>query len=184
LGLIKAAVNARVFSPGGCFGQLTSIKADSSAFFRDLRVINASCVAEHGDTVYTTVGMDDETIYLFDGPADFEFLLHRHAPRLNNASDYLEYAREALVFSGRLSGAAQIIGGTRATPPNVPRNVQQRLRSLEPRVVISRGGRRSAVFAAYTADRVSLFEVAILHDGRVFADSRVLWAGRAKRSLN
>ncbi|MGH7930614.1 MAG: hypothetical protein ACREQV_22825 [Candidatus Binatia bacterium] len=115
-------VDAHLAQAGGAGGCTALLKVDTttSIYFPDIRVFQGRCLLEHGDTFATTVARDESGItYLLDSPSSFRLLLRRHPPVAIDSSSVINYAMNALIYSGRLEATAQLVQDFQAIPDSV-----------------------------------------------------------------
>jgi hypothetical protein len=185
-GVVEDALRAQVFLPGGCFGELASTVVRQPEAFPAVTVITATCLAEHGDTLFATAGVDTAgVVYVLDSPSAWAFLLRRHRPMFSDTTDFLEYTREGLVYSGEISAAADVIQDASELPGEIPAGVVRRARRYRSRVAPTEGGRRLVEMLLYDNGKLISYSVTLMPDGRIFADRRnQLWTRPPRRQLH
>lgn len=114
--MVYDALLAEVGGPGGCS---SLVRADTTytSWFPEVKIVTGRCLREHGDTVASIVGVDPEgAVYLLDSPSAFRFLLRRHPPGQIPADSLVDYAWDALRFTGRVSPLAELEQGVGLAP--------------------------------------------------------------------
>lgn len=172
---VRQALWAQAAHPGGCFGFFEAV-VDSSSFFPGVSIVNGTCTAEHGDTLHAVAAVDSAgVVYVLDGPSGFAFLRLRHPPRLDPLADLLEYARQAMIFSGEASANARLIADGAALPTGVPRGVRSRLRRFRSRVWHQQPSHAEAQLLLWDGVQLTRHDVTIARDGSFSAHTRRLW---------
>lgn len=103
--VIEQALLAKTSGFGGC-DTISRVVKSERAQYPGVTFVQGTCVAEHGDTISTTVATDGaEQLFLLDSPSSFYFMLRMHpaAP----------VARDQAV--GRVVEALQMMGISRAS---------------------------------------------------------------------
>ena len=179
---IADAFRALTRGPGGCVEDPRRVDAPST-FFPTLRVIRGLCVAEHGDSVAVSVGIDrDNLIHLLASRSAFDFLVTRIPPIALDSTTVVAYALTALEYSGTASIGAHVVApddlhADARTGITLGKGRLTQVNALGPRwrvalVTVGRGGQyRPAVYR---------HELLIAADGKLdMVHSEILWSDPA-----
>lgn len=181
---VRQALWAQVAHSGGCFGYFEAV-VDSSRFFPGVSIINGTCTAEHGNTLHAVAAVDSAgVVYVLDSPSGFAFLRLRHPPRLDSSADRLEYARQAMIFSGEASANARVVADGSALPHAVPARVRSRLRQFRSRVWHQQPSHAEAQLLLFDGAQLTRHDVTIARDGSFSARTRRLWRRRLASELH
>jgi hypothetical protein len=100
---LRNATLAAGGGPGGCV-EPGNLAQTPNRFFAGISLYEGSCVMEHGDSFSVLLASDSVgRVLILDSPSAFRYLLKTHHPMGIGDSTVGEFARLALVMSGKLT---------------------------------------------------------------------------------
>lgn len=171
--LVTAALSAMSGGLGGCPGKIL-VKPMASEVFVGVDFFRGRCVAEHGDTLHSLMGIDTSGIpYLLDSPSSFRFLLKRHRPYLTSIPATVRYAGLALEMEGEARDGAHFEDDN--VPPAVARACAATIADSRTAPTKLSGGKIRLTLFGTAKRRASGYAVTVSRDGSVIYVRHDCW---------